>query len=95
MSAEVKTSHQSFPKYFRKEGRCVKVVSQTETRTVILPPDRSVAERYSSAFPDYERLLESLQGLEEVSEEIFRDFLFTFYQSVNQERQKVNEQFMQ
>jgi hypothetical protein len=75
-----------YPKFYRKDGKCVKVASATETRTIILPPESRVAERYSTTYPTADRLLESLAGLEEVTEQTFKEFLFTFYQSVNHER---------
>ena len=78
-----------YPKFYRKEGKCVKVVSDTETRTIILPPDAKVPERYSTAFPSRTRLEETLAGLEEVPAEIFKNFTFTFYQQVHHEHQTI------
>ncbi len=80
-----------YPKYFRRSGRCIKVISPTETRTIILPPDSLVPERYTTRYPSKERLAEDLQHCEECDENKFKEFLFSFYQRVADERAIANK----
>lgn len=81
----------NFPSYYRKAGRCMKVLSPTEMRTIILPPDSLVAERFTSRYPDLERLTEQLKGSEECTAEKFKEFLTTFYSEVDSERNELNK----
>lgn len=76
----------AYPKYYRKAGRCVKVVSPVETRTIILPPEASAAERFSSNYPDVDRLLQALKEYQETDLQTWTDFLSTFYTSISDER---------
>ncbi|HEY3406445.1 MAG TPA: hypothetical protein VGK59_23820 [Ohtaekwangia sp.] len=79
------TAQATYPKYFRKNGKCVKVLSPTETRTIILPPDATAAERFSS-YPAAERLAEDLKTFSEVVPEVWTDFLRGFYSAIADER---------
>lgn len=87
---EPTTVIQTYPKYYRRAGRCIKVVSEKETRTIILPPDSMYPERFTSRYPTIERMNEELAHCEECDENKFKEFLFTFYQRVEAERQLMN-----
>lgn len=80
----------TYPKYYRKDGTAMKVVSPTEVKIIILPPERPVAERYSSTYPTAERLKETLAAMQEISEQDWKSFYFTFCQAVGEERIKSN-----
>lgn len=75
-----------YPKYYRKAGRCVKVISPLESRTIILPPAVPAAERFSDKYPTAERLQEEVKDFQEVTEQTWKEFLFTFYATVSDER---------
>jgi hypothetical protein len=79
-----------YPAYFRKSGKCIKLLSPTRARVIVLPPDADVPERFTSTYPSEKRLLEDIQGFEQVDGDKFKDFLFTFYQGVDKERQALN-----
>ena len=82
---------EGFPKYFRKDGTCVRVDSPTQLKVIKLPPDTTMAERYSSTYPSKERLNETLSGMEPTTAEIFKNFYFTFLQHVTKERMEMIE----
>lgn len=84
-----------YPKFYRNGGRCIRVDSDTRTWTIILPPEIKVASRYPTTYPSAERLQEDLRDMEEVGEDIFKSFLFTFYQTVASERETMNQQRQQ
>lgn len=83
-----------FPVYYRKAGKCIKVVSPTETRTIILPPERIVPERFSTIYPARERLIEELLDYTLTDAITWRSFFFTFAQAVQAEREKANKSTM-
>jgi hypothetical protein len=91
----MQTKNTQFPKYYRRAGKCIKVVSATETRTIILPPESMVPERYTTRYPSKERLEKDLENFEECDEKKFKEFLFSFYQRVADERQLANQIFEQ
>ena len=88
----------NYPKYYRKAGRCVKVISALESRTIILPPAVPAAERFSDRYPTADRLQEDIKDFQEVTEQMWKDFLFTFYATVSDERteqhKRVREELM-
>lgn len=78
---------ETYPRYYRKEGTAMKVVSPTQVKIIILPPERPVAERYSSTYPTAERLKETLTSMQEITEQDWKSFYYTFCQAVEKERQ--------
>jgi hypothetical protein len=77
-----------FPYYFRKAGRCIKVISEKETITIVLPNESLMPERYSTTYPSVERLRAHLSHFDQTTEQIFIDFQNTFYAQVSDERMK-------
>lgn len=63
----------------------MKVVSESQAKVIILPPDSTVPERFTDTYPSPERLQEELSTMDPVEEETFRDFLFGFYHGVRKE----------
>lgn len=77
----------TFPAYYRKAGKCIKVMGPTQARVIILPPESMVPERFTSSYPSSERLAEEIAGMNASSEQEFKSFLITFYQGVAAERE--------
>jgi hypothetical protein len=78
-----------YPKYYRKNGRCLKVLSPTEALQITLPPDFIVPLR--SQFPHPERLQEELREFEEVPSDVWDNFNYSFYHQVQKERESKNQ----
>lgn len=76
----------SYPKYFRKEGRCVRQDGPTTTWTIGLPPEFKVPVRFPTEYGSEANLQEHLKDFAESTEQQFKDFLITFWQDVAQER---------
>lgn len=89
MSTDIQKPVNEYPKYYRKAGKCVKVVNPTETRTIILPPDVRAAERFTTTWPTPERMQAYIQGMDVTTEEEFKSFLFTFYKSIRDEHNAI------
>lgn len=68
----------------------MKVVSATQAKVIILPPDATVPERFTDTYPSPERLQEDLSRMLPANERTFRDFLLTFYDLVIDERQALH-----
>jgi hypothetical protein len=51
-----------YPIYYRKKGACLKLSSPLDVQIIKLPPDVSVPERYTTAFPNIERVAELLSN---------------------------------
>lgn len=81
----------AYPQFYRNKGRCLKVISPTETRTIVLPPDSLVPERFTTNYPSAERLTEALQGFTQVEEITYKDFQVTFYKELSAEIQTINK----
>jgi hypothetical protein len=79
----------SYPKYYRKNGRCLKVLSPTEALQITLPPDFIVPLRSQYPYPD--RLQEELRGFEEVNADTWESFSYSFYAQVDKERSLKNQ----
>jgi hypothetical protein len=80
---------ENYPKYYRKDGKCVKVSQENGVlvgRSIELQPQASVPLR--SLIPPT-RLEAELSGMEQCDHEIWKNFLFTFYQQVQQEREGI------
>lgn len=81
----------NYPSYYRNQGRIVKVVSDTETRTIILPPDSTISERFTTRYPNANLLQQDLKNMLESDERKWKEFIFTFYQNIEAERKLANE----
>jgi len=80
---------ENYPKYYRKAGKCVKVSHENGVllgRSIELQPQASVPLR--SLIPP-SRLEAELANMEQCNQEIWKNFLFTFYQQVQQEREGI------
>lgn len=78
-----------YPKFYRKNGKCMRVDSATEVWTITLPPQSKVPLRDHSIYPSPERLQEHLSGMVEVDAEEFRSFYFAFIHGVEDEYKKI------
>lgn len=83
---------QTYPQYYQRAARVIKVVSPTEMRTILLPPESLVPERFTSRYPSAARLQEELDLLHAnpSDEHKYQEYLFTFYQKVDAEREALN-----
>lgn len=80
----------SYPKYFRKGGRCIRQDGPTTTWTIGLHPEFKVPVRFPTVYPSQERLQEELNTLEPTDAATFESFATTFYQQVGHEREQYN-----
>ena len=90
MNQQPTTSNQppAYPKYYRKDGRCVRQDAPTSTWTIGLPPEFKVPVRFPTEYPSAERLEADLKSFTPSTAEEFKSFVATFYQQVGHERQQ-------
>ena len=79
-----------YPKFYRLLGQCLRQDSPTEAWIITLPPQSKVPLRQhvKDANPEHIDLLK--KGMTATTAEDFKSFVFGFYQSVAQERARVN-----
>jgi hypothetical protein len=80
----------TYPQYYRRAGKIMKVVSPVQAKVIILPPDAAAAERFTTTYPSEARMKEELSGMELVEEPTWRSFLDTFHSEVIEERLALN-----
>lgn len=78
-----------YPKFYRLNGRCMKLISESEAYQVTLVPDFMVPLRTVITGP--ERVQEELRGYEETTVEVWEDFCATFRSQVREEAQVKNQ----
>jgi hypothetical protein len=78
-----------YPLYYRKSGRCIKLLSDKQFQIIVLPPDRPDAERFTTTLPDSSRLASYLDGFEQVEEVTWKEFLYTFLLQAQAELQLI------
>ncbi len=76
----------SSPTIFRKEGRCLKVISATVAYVITLPPQSLVPLRDIVTFPDNERLKEEISKMEAGTDDTWQEFVVAFYRGVKEEQ---------
>jgi hypothetical protein len=76
----------TYPQYYRKDGRIIRIDGPLDTWIIVLQPQSKVAMRYHTKWPDTQRLAEEIADMEQSTVEKFREFIFTFYQQVAAER---------
>lgn len=84
----METPNQQYPRYYRKDGKCIKVISPTEGRIIELAPQVRIPLR--SIITEKDRLDKELEGMTACDSETFKNFLFTFYKQVKEEHASLN-----
>lgn len=81
-----------YPQYFRKENRCIKVVSPTKIYEVQVPlhGQRLPTIHTPVTFPSKERLDEHIATMEPTDLETYESYLFTLFQATEQNREQLN-----
>jgi hypothetical protein len=75
----------AYPKYYRKDGRCLKRKTDTTGTEVRVPDDPKnhfPLMMSEVIYPDKERLDEDIAGLEPVNDKIFEDYVYAFIRGV-------------
>jgi hypothetical protein len=78
-----------YPKYYRKNGRCLKVLSEKEALKITLPPDYVVALR--TIITGADRVQEELHDFEEATATLWEDFSATFRAQILEEKRIKNQ----
>lgn len=71
----------TYPKFYRKEGYCLKRESDTTTIEVRVPaPHQSIPlSHIPGTYPTKERLDDQVASMEEVDQDVYEDYLGTFF----------------
>lgn|GEM_PF-5292333 len=75
----------TYPKFYRHKGICVRVDSPTYEWTIGLRPHFIVPCRMPTTYATPERMAEYLKGMEETTEEKYKEFYATFLQQAEEE----------
>lgn len=81
----------TYPQFFRKAGRCLRIDSPPTGWTIGLPPEFKVPVRSCDTYPSAGHLEALLKDFEPITQDEFKNFLFTFYQQVGHEREAVSK----
>lgn len=79
------TDPQPYPLFYRLEGRCLKRESDVTGMEVQIPPAGKTLPLVHSPFiyPSKERLDEAVEKMELVDQEVYEQFLTTFYMAAD------------